>query len=51
MCGVYRHMHPINFDNHCAVVTLAALGIKHVSMLSTVDNVNGLRVLLFFLPE
>lgn len=31
-----------------AVVMLTALGIKHVRILSTVDNVNGLCVFVFF---
>lgn len=45
-------MHTANFENQYAVVMLAALGIEHVPMLSTVDNVNGLYVFcIFFYPS
>lgn len=42
-------MHTTNFENQYAVLTLAALGLEHAPMLSTVDNVNGLYVFVFFL--
>lgn len=41
-------MHTTNFENQYAVVTLAAFGIEHVPVLSTVDNVNGLCLVCIF---
>lgn len=41
-------MHTTDFENEYAVLTLAALGLEHVPMLSTVDNVNGLYVFCIF---